>query len=63
MWNWPLDTELQRSREEMTMLVKWGEIGLDVIYRLFEYIAAVHDIPGALLEEKIGQLLQAIDDV
>ena len=63
VWNRPLDTELQKSQEGMTMLVKRGAKGLDVIYGLFEYLASVHDIPGALLEGKIGRLLQAIDDV
>lgn len=63
VWNPPLDTELQKSREEMMILVKWGAKGLDVIYGLFEYLASMHNIPGALLEGKVGQLLQAIDDV
>jgi hypothetical protein len=63
VWNQPLDTELQKSQGEMMMLVKHGAKGLDAIYRLFEYLASVHNIPGALLEGKVGLLLQAIDDV
>ena len=63
VWNGLLDTELQKSPEELVNLVKRGEKGLMAVYNLLEYLASSHSIPGALLEGKIERLMQAIDSV
>ena len=63
VWNGPLDTELQKSPEEVKNLVKRGEKGLKAVYNLLEYLALSHGVPGALLEGKVERLLHAIDDV
>jgi hypothetical protein len=63
VWNGPLDTELQKSHEELKKLVKRGEKGLEAVYNLLEYLASSHGIPGALFEGKIERLMCAIDDV
>ena len=63
VWNGPLDTELQKSEEELKTLVRRGDNGLWALYRLLEYLASVHKVPGVLFEGKIERLLRAIDDM
>lgn len=63
VWNGPLDTLLQKSREELHAVVVRGEFGLLNLCNLLEYLARDHGIPGVLLEGKVGRIMRAIDDV
>lgn len=58
----PLNTILQKPREELGALCRLGDKGLDGFYRFLKYLVVHHGIQGGLLEGKLGRLIEAIDD-
>lgn len=63
MFDGPLNTLLQKPQEELRSLVRVGEKGLIGLCRLLEYLVVRQNVSGALLEGKVGRLIQAIDEV
>lgn len=62
-WDGPLNGLLQCDPEELCDLVVRGERGLISLHNFLHYLVTVHGMQGALIEMKVGQLLQAIKEV
>jgi hypothetical protein len=58
----PLNTLLQKPQEELQALCCIGEKGLIGFHWFLEYLVVHHSIEGALLEGKLGQLMEAMDN-
>jgi hypothetical protein len=62
-WDKILNRLLERSKEELKLLVCRGEKGLKGLYRIFECLVFEHGVGGALIEGKLHRLCEAMEDV
>ncbi|KAF9006383.1 hypothetical protein BDZ89DRAFT_1233208 [Hymenopellis radicata] len=61
IWDPPLNTLLQRSPNDLQMLVKRGQYGIRNLYHVFRHVAVDLRVDVGLLEGKINRVIDAID--
>lgn len=59
----PLNTVLQKTPEEMRLLVHVGEYGLHGLHRFLAYIDCNYGITAPLIELKLERLMNAMNEV
>ena len=62
-WDGILNRLLQRTKEELKLLVCRGEKGLKGLHRIIECLVFERGVGGALIEGKLHRLCEAMEDV
>ncbi|KAF8888951.1 hypothetical protein CPB84DRAFT_1849509 [Gymnopilus junonius] len=62
VWDHPLNSVLQKGHEELQLLVSHRKYGLPALYNLLNYLTMEYNIDSSLFENKVKQVLNAIQE-